>query len=54
MEVMEAGSVFWRIGIPVWRACARDTEIGLENIYMTKKISDANYQISAVGKERRK
>lgn len=42
MEVMEAGSVFWRIGIPVRRACARDSE------------SDANYQICAVGKERRK
>lgn len=54
MEMMEAGSVFWRIGIPVWRARVRDTEIGLENIYMTKKFSDANYQISAVGKERRK
>lgn len=54
MEMMEAGSIFWRIGIPVWRARVRDTEIGLENIYMTKKFSDANYQISAVGKERRK
>ena len=54
MDVMETGSVFWRIGIPVWRARARDTEIGLENIYRTTNISDANYQISAVGKERRK
>lgn len=25
MEMTEAGSVFWRIGIPVWRARARCT-----------------------------
>lgn len=43
MDVMGTGNVFWWIGIPVWRARARDTE----NIYMKTNISDANYQISA-------